>query len=115
MTPIKTSLNPVRGHSSSKPGILIFRQMIMSFECESGYFFPTKGQPGYEEAISFCETNLLSTSPLIEVVRTFDENNLKVVKLRLQAGGKDFTTESIGNGIGWHNERKPGGLVSILA
>ena len=51
---------------------------------------------------------LLSTSPLIEVVRTFDEDNLKVVKLRLEDGRKDFTTESIANGIGWHNEKETG-------
>ena len=79
-----------------------------------GTSFPQRGQPGYEEAISFCETKLLSTSPLIEVVRTFDENNLKVVKLRLQAGGKDFTTESILNGIGWHNEKETGRFGPLI-
>jgi len=79
-----------------------------------GTSFPQRGQPGYEEAISFCETKLLSTSPLIEVVRTFDENNLKVVKLRLQEGGKDFTTESITNGIGWHNEKETGRFGPLI-
>ena len=79
-----------------------------------GTSFPQRGQPGYEEAISFCETKLLSTSPLIEVVRTFDENNLKVVKLKLQEGGKDFTTESITNGIGWHNEKETGRFGPLI-
>lgn len=79
-----------------------------------GTSFPQRGQPGYEEAISFCETKLLSTNPLIEVVRTFDENNLKVVKLRLQEGGKDFTTESISNGIGWHNEKETGRFGPLI-
>ena len=79
-----------------------------------GTSFPQRGQPGYEEAISFCETKLLSTSPLIEVVRTFDENNLKVVKLRLQEGGKDFTSESIANGIGWHNEKETGRFGPLI-
>jgi hypothetical protein len=79
-----------------------------------GTSFPQRGQPGYEDAISFCETKLLSTSPLIEVVRTFDENNLKVVKLRLQEGGKDFTTESIANGLGWHNEKETGRFGPLI-
>ncbi len=79
-----------------------------------GVSFPQRGQPGYEQSISFCETKLLSTSPLIEVVRTFDENNLKVVKLRLRDGGKDFTTESIANGIGWHNEKETGRFGPLI-
>ena len=79
-----------------------------------GTSFPQRGQPGYEEAISFCETKLLSTSPLIEVVRTFDENNLKVVKLRIQEDGKDFTSESIANGIGWHNEKETGRFGPLI-
>ena len=49
-----------------------------------GSFLPKRGQPGFDQAISYCEKMLLSTNPILEVVRTFDENNLKVVKVGMQ-------------------------------
>ena len=79
-----------------------------------GISYPKRGQPGFEQAILFCERKLLSTSPVIEVMRTFDENNLKVVKLRTRDDGSDFTTECISNGIGWHNEKETGRFGPLI-
>ena len=68
----------------------------MSFECESGVLLSHKeGNLVMKKLSHFVKQTFSRPTHLIEVVRTFDENNLKVVKLRLQAGGKDFTTESI--------------------
>ena len=71
-----------------------------------GVSFPKHGQPGFDEAVSFSEKMLLSTYPSIEVVRTFDEKNLKVVKVVTQGGKLDFSLESVSKGIGWHNEEE---------
>jgi len=71
-----------------------------------GVSFPKRGQPGFDEAISFSEKMLLSTNPSIEVVRTFDEKNLKVVKVITQGDKLDFSLESVSKGIGWHNEEE---------
>ena len=71
-----------------------------------GVSFPKRGQPGFDEAISFSEKMLLSTNPSIEVVRTFDEKNLKVVKVVTQGDKLDFSLESVSKGIGWHNEEE---------
>ena len=71
-----------------------------------GVSFPQRGQPGFDQAISYCEKMLLSTNPILEVVRTFDENNLKVVKVGMQGGKLDFSLD-ISNGLGWHNEEEP--------
>jgi hypothetical protein len=98
-----------------KPGIFDFQAKDYVVRMRIwGVSFPQRGQPGFEQSISFCETKLLSTSPLIEVVRTFDENNIKVVKLRLQESGRDLTTESIANGIGWHNEKETGRFGPLI-
>ena len=98
-----------------KPGIFDFQTKDYVVRMRIwGVSFPQRGQPGFEQSISFCETKLLSTSPLIEVVRTFDENNIKVVKLRLQESGRDLTTESIANGIGWHNEKETGRFGPLI-
>ena len=71
-----------------------------------GVSFPKRGQPGFDEAISFPEKMLLSTNPSIDVVRTFDEKNLKVVKVVTQGDKLDFSLESVSKGIGWHNEEE---------
>ena len=73
-----------------------------------GISFPTRGQPGFNEAIAFCEKNLLSVKPELEVKRVFDERNLKVVKVRINQGRTDFATESISLGYGWHDEKETG-------
>ena len=73
-----------------------------------GVSFPKRGQPGFDQAISYCEKMLLSTNPILEVVRTFDENNLKVVKVGMQGGKLDFSLDCISNGLGWHNEEETG-------
>ena len=80
-----------------------------------GVSFPQRGQPGFEQAISFCEKMLLSTSPTFDVVRTFDENNLKVVKVGLQGGKLDFTLECVSKGVGGTTSKKPEGSTADLA
>ena len=52
--------------------------------------------------------NAFSTNPILDVVRTFDENNLKVVKVGMQGGKLDFSLDCISNGLGWHNEEETG-------
>jgi hypothetical protein len=73
-----------------------------------GVSFPRRGEPGYNEAISFSEKTLLGLKPMLEVKRTFDDRNLKVVRVKINQGRTDFATESITLGFGWHDEKETG-------
>ena len=69
-----------------------------------GVAFPERGQPGFEEAISFTEQKLLDSNLTIQIKKEFDRQNLKVVEVFTQPDQVNFSRDSIEKGIGWHNE-----------
>ena len=71
-----------------------------------GVGFPQRGQPGYDQALSFTESKLVSTSPNLIIKREFDEKNLKVAEILLSDGSLNFSRDAIGLGIGWHLEKE---------
>ena len=71
-----------------------------------GVEFPQRGQPGYNEALTFTEQKLLSTSPKIQIKQEFDLRNLKVVDIYFLNGKINFNREAISLGIGWHVEKE---------
>ncbi len=71
-----------------------------------GVGFPERGQPGYDQALSFTESKLVSTSPDIRIRREFDEKNLKVAEILLLDGSLNFSRDAIGLGVGWHLEKE---------
>jgi len=98
-----------------QPGIFDFQSTEYVIRMRAwGVSFPKRGQPGFDQAISFCEKMLLSTNPTLDVIRTFDEKNLKVVKVGLQGGKLDFTHDCIAKGIGWHNEEETGRFGPLI-
>ncbi len=71
-----------------------------------GIGFPQRGQPGYDQALSYSENRLVSTKPEFRVRREFDEKNLKVTEVLLLDGSLNFTKDAIALGIGWHLEKE---------
>ena len=71
-----------------------------------GIGFPQRGQPGYDQAISYSENRLVSTKPEFRIRREFDEKNLKVTEVLLLDGSLNFTKDAIALGIGWHLEKE---------
>ncbi|MFL2937634.1 MAG: hypothetical protein ACJZ7A_00855 [Opitutales bacterium] len=73
-----------------------------------GVGFPRRGEPGFEQALSFTEKHLLSTYPQITIRQEFDTKNLKVCEVRVANGSMNFSREAITLGIGWHLEDETG-------
>tara|TARA_B100000212_G_scaffold341664_1_gene325526 strand:+ start:2977 stop:3678 length:702 start_codon:yes stop_codon:yes gene_type:complete len=73
-----------------------------------GVGFPKRGEPGFEQALSFTEKHLLSTSPQIIIRQEFDTKNLKVCEVKVANGSMNFSREAITLGIGWHLEDETG-------
>ena len=71
-----------------------------------GVNFPQRGQPGFQESITFAENELISNRSLILVKKSFDEKNLKVVDVMTGERSESFSKKAISNGIGWHNEKE---------
>jgi len=71
-----------------------------------GVGFPQRGQPGYDQALSYSENRLVSTKPEFRIKREFDEKNLKVAEILLLDGSLNFSRDAIGLGIGWHLEKE---------
>ena len=92
-----------------KPGVFDLQSSNYLIRMRAwGVGFPDRGQPGYEEALTFSESRLLSLSPRITIKREFDPDNLKVVDLNLMDGKMNFSREAITLGIGWHLEQETG-------
>ena len=90
-----------------KPGIFDYQSKDFMIRMRAwGVEFPQRGQPGHNEAITFTEQKLLSTSPNIQIKQEFDIKNLKVVELTLLKGQMNFSREAISLGIGWHMEKE---------
>ena len=89
------------------PGIFDYQSKDFMIRMRAwGVEFPQRGQPGHNEAITFTEQKLLSTSPNIQIKQEFDIKNLKVVELTLLKGQMNFSREAISLGIGWHMEKE---------
>jgi len=71
-----------------------------------GVGFPQRGQPGYDQAISYTENKLVSTKPEFRIKREFDEKNLKVTEVLLLDGSLNFSRDAIALGVGWHLEKE---------
>jgi endonuclease YncB( thermonuclease family) len=90
-----------------EPGVVDYQSSRFIIRIRAwGVSFPQKGQPGYQEAINFTEKELLATSPIVSVKKTFDEKNLKVADLTIKTNESGFSKFAIENGIGWHNEKE---------
>jgi endonuclease YncB( thermonuclease family) len=90
-----------------KPGVFDYQSTRFMVRMRVwGVEFPQRGQPGYNEALTFSEQKLLSSSPNIQLRQEFDLQNLKVVEVKLMKGQMDFSREAISLGIGWHLEKE---------
>lgn len=98
-----------------EPGIFDFKYADYQIRTRVwGVIFPKRGQPGFQEAISFAEQNLFSTEVLLDVKIPFDTRNLKVVDIKLKNTGQSFSNLSIMEGIGWHDEKETGRYGQFL-
>jgi len=90
-----------------KPGIFDYQSSDFMVRMRTwGVEFPKRDQPGYNEALTFTEQRLLSTTPKIQIKQEFDNQNLKVVDVTLLNGQMNFSREAISLGIGWHLEKE---------
>ena len=90
-----------------KPGVFDYQSTRFMVRMRVwGVEFPQRGQPGYNEALTFSGQKLLSSSPNIQLRQEFDLQNLKVVEVKLMKGQMDFSREAISLGIGWHLEKE---------
>lgn len=71
-----------------------------------GVKFPDRGQPGFQEAILFTETELISKNVEFKVKTKFDQRNLKVVDISHKDEGANFSRKAISLGVGWHDEKE---------
>jgi hypothetical protein len=71
-----------------------------------GVGFPQRGQPGYDQALSYTENKLVSTKPEFRIKREFDEKNLKVAEVLLLDGSFNYSRDAIALGMGWHLEKE---------
>lgn len=71
-----------------------------------GVKFPDRGQPGFQEAILFTETELIPKDIEFEVKTKFDQRNLKVVDISHKDEGTNFSRKAISLGVGWHDEKE---------
>ena len=99
--------------SSPKRGVLrIIEPGIFDYQANDyivrmrawGVQFPSRGQPGYNEGITFSENILLEQNVTLLLKEEFDQNNIKVVEVFIGNENKNFSKISIEKGIGWHNE-----------
>ena len=79
-----------------------------------GVGFPDRGQPGFEEALSFTEKNLISSKPQIILKQEFDLKNLKVVEVLIGTENLSFSHMAIAGGVGWHLEKETGRYGPLL-
>lgn len=90
-----------------EPGIFDYQSKEFIIRMRAwGVNFPTRGKPGYQNAIAFTERVLLTAKLVITVKETFDKANLKVVDLKTSPNGESFSRLAIENGLGWHDEKE---------
>lgn len=92
-----------------KPGIFDYQidGHILRFRTW-GVGFPKRGQPGFNEALSFTERNLIGSANRVVIKQEFDLDNLKVADIELPNISTTFSKFSVIQGIGWHNEKETG-------
>ena len=71
-----------------------------------GLEFPPKGQPGFLQAINFCEDKLLNSEPAIIVKKDFNSENLKLVEVKLKGFPESLNLMCIRQGLAWHKEEE---------
>ena len=69
-----------------------------------GIDFPKKNQPGFLQAINFCEEKLLNTEVDIKVKKEFNSNNIKLVEVYPANSNESLNLLCIREGLGWHKE-----------
>ena len=90
-----------------KPGVFDFQTESYMVRMRAwGVEFPQRGQPGFQEALTFTEQSLLATNPKIEIKLEFDIQNIKVVDITHSKNGLNFSREAITQGFGWHLEKE---------
>jgi hypothetical protein len=84
------------------------------FDCQSsdylvrfslwGVGFPKNNQPGYDQALSFCEGKLLGSKVSLVVKKEFNQQNIKLAEVFIENETGSLNMQCIKNGMGWHNE-----------
>jgi len=69
-----------------------------------GVNFPSKEQPGFMEAINFCEEKLLNSDSEIKVRKEFNSENIKLVEVYPAKSNESLNLICIRQGLGWHKE-----------
>jgi hypothetical protein len=69
-----------------------------------GVGFPKRSQPGYNEALSFTERELLSKAVEFKIKQEFDLQNITAVEIFTGIEKENFSLLAIRDGIGWHLE-----------
>ena len=90
-----------------KPGVFDYKTNGLLLRMRAwGVAFPSREQPGYNQAISFTETYLIGALNEIKIRQEFDLENLKVVDVSLPSKSTTFSRLAIEEGIGWHMEQE---------
>ena len=69
-----------------------------------GVGFPKNNQPGYHQALNFCEGKLLGNNVTVVVKQEFNKANIKLAKVFLGNESDSLNLQCIKNGLGWHDE-----------
>ena len=69
-----------------------------------GVGFPKNNQPGYDQALSFCEVKLLGSTVSLVVKKEFNQENIKLAEVFLENDNDSLNLQCIKNGVGWHDE-----------
>ena len=69
-----------------------------------GVGFPKNNQPGYHQALSFCEGKLLGTKVAVVVKQEFNKANIKLAEVFLENESDSLNLQCIKSGVGWHDE-----------
>jgi len=69
-----------------------------------GVGFPKNNQPGYHQALSFCEGKLLGSKVTVVVKQEFNKANIKLAEVFLENESDSLNLQCIKNGVGWHDE-----------
>jgi len=69
-----------------------------------GVGFPKNNQPGYDQALSFCEGKLLGSTVSLVVKKEFSQENIKLAEVFIENENDSLNLQCIKNGVGWHDE-----------
>lgn len=69
-----------------------------------GSRIPKNNQPGYHQALSFCEGKLLGSKVSLVVKQEFNKANIKLAEVFLENESDSLNLQCIKDGVGWHDE-----------